>query len=57
MYTIWNAYLNKETFNFNGSEWVIDGELGRMVYPGNWEKSIALTYYSHGWGYDHEEVA
>lgn len=55
-YVIWNVHKNTETFNFGGAEWVVDGELGRMVYPGNWDKSIACTYYAHGWGYDHKEA-
>lgn len=57
MYTIWNVTRNTNTFNFGGAEWVVDGEIGRMVYPGHWDKSTVCTYYSHGWGHTHTEVA
>ena len=57
-YVIWNISLNKNTFNFGGAEWVVDGEIGRMVYPASWDKDVVRTYYSHGWGHSHkEEVA
>ena len=56
-FIIWNVTRNTETFNFNGAEWVVDGELGRMVYPGSWDKSLACAYYSHGWSHAHVEVA
>lgn len=55
-YLIWNVALNEKTYNFGGSEWVVDGEIGRMIYPGNWDKSVACTYYAHGWAYTHEEM-
>ena len=56
-YLIWDVQVNTRTFNFGGSEWVVDGEIGRMVYPSSWEKSKVCSYYARGWGYDHEEVA
>ncbi len=56
MFTIWNVTRNTRTFNFGEAEWVVDGELGRMVYPGNWDKSIVCNYYSHGWSHAHKEM-
>ena len=55
-YVIWNVHMNNDTLNFGGAEWVVDGELGRMVYPGVWDKSLACAYYAQGWGYDHKEA-
>lgn len=54
-YCVWDLHLNKETFNFGGSEWVVDGELGRNFYPGEWPKEKAVRYYKNGWNYDHKE--
>ena len=56
-YIIWDVHKNEKTYNFGGSEWVVDGELGRMVYPGTWDKSVACTYYANGWAYNHGEKA
>ena len=56
-FIIWNVFLNENTHNFGGKEWVVDGEIGRMIYPGTWDKSVACTYYAHGWGHSHKEVA
>ncbi len=53
MYTIYDVKLNSRTFNFGGLEWVVDGEIGRMVYPGTWAECVVRTYYSNGWGSDH----
>ena len=55
-YIIWDVHMNNRTYNFGGSEWVVDGELGRMIYPGAWDKSVVCTYYAHGWGSDHKET-
>lgn len=54
-YIIYDVHMNHKTYNFGGSEWVVDGQIGRMVYPGSWDKSIVCTYYAHGWGFDHRE--
>lgn len=45
MYNIWNCYNNAQTFNFDHSEWIIDGELGRRFYPGSWDISDAKEHY------------
>ena len=54
MYIIYDAFKNEKTYRFNGSEWIIDGEIGRMIYPGYWDKSMACCYYANGWGHDHK---
>ena len=53
-YIIWNVKKNERPFGMG--EWIVDGEIGRMIYPSAWDKSIVCTYYAHGWGYDHKEV-
>lgn len=48
MYNIWNCHNNAKTFDFDHSEWIIDGELGRCSYPGSWDVSDAMAHYRHG---------
>ena len=55
MYNIYNIRLNSDTNFFDGLEWVIDGENGRMSYPGSWAQCTAVRYYRHGWNWDHRE--
>ena len=50
---IWNVQMNANTFNFGGLEWVVDGEVGRMVYPGSWAECTVREYYRRGWSYIH----
>ena len=56
-FIIYDVFMNEEASRFGGAEWIVDGEIGRMIYPGNWDKSVACAYYAHGWAYSHEEVA
>ena len=48
MYTIYNSFLNTDTHNFNGSEWIIDGERGRDSYPGTYPKEYCERLYQKG---------
>ena len=54
-FTVWDCRLNKNTFNFGGSEWVVDGERGSDTFPGDWPEEKAILYYRHEWGHDHKE--
>ena len=54
-YAVWHVYLNRDTFNFGGQEWVVDGECGRDTFPGSWPRDKAVRYYRNGWGFDHKE--
>ena len=56
-FIIWDVFRNEKSHRFSGGEWIVDGEIGRMIYPGNWDKSVVCAYYAHGWGYSHEDVA
>ena len=56
-YIIWDVFKSEKSNRFHGSEWIVDGEIGRMIYPGSWDKSVVCTYYAHGWSYSHKEVA
>ena len=33
MYTIYDIRINRNTKNWNGCEWVVDGEAGIMTFP------------------------
>lgn len=48
MYTICNSFLNTDAYNFNGSEWIIDGEHGRYSYPGTYPKEYCERLYQKG---------
>lgn len=53
-YNIWNAYLNRNTKNWDGKEWVIDGEIGRMTYPGDLPLATVCEYYKNGKSFEVE---
>ena len=55
-YGIYNVRLNGDTMNFGGLEWVVDGEIGRMVYPGTWAECTVRQYYANGWKYNDERA-
>ena len=48
MYTIYEIHLNGNTKNFGGLEWIVDGERGRMNYPGTWAECTVPEYYASG---------
>lgn len=54
-YAIYDVHLNRNTFNWGGCEWVVDGENGRDTYPGSWDEKKVRKYYRNGWNYKHEE--
>ena len=56
-FIIYNVFKNETKSRFWKSEWIVDGEIGRMIYPGSWDKSVVCTYYANGWGHTHGEVA
>lgn len=49
---IYNMRLNGDTMNFGGLEWVVDGEIGRMNYPGCWAECTVRAYYRRGLSYN-----
>lgn len=54
----WNVYsvmLNKNTRNFGGIEWVVDGEYGRNTYPGILSKEEARRLYQEGKSFSVDE--
>jgi len=51
---IYRVRMNTDTENFDGIEWIVDGEDGRRNYPGSWAECTAREYYHRGWNYDHE---
>lgn len=56
----WNVYsvmLNKETRNFGGIEWVVDGKNGRATYPGILRKEEARRLYQAGKSFSTTEQA
>lgn len=48
MYAVWDVHLNRETRNFGGAEWVVDGERGRETYPATISKEDAVALYRKG---------
>lgn len=48
MYNIYNTYLNSNTKNYDGLEWVIDGERGRWSYPGTYPREYCERLYRDG---------
>lgn len=48
MYNVWDCHLNSDTYNWGGSEWVVDGERGRCTYPGFWTMAEAIDAYMKG---------
>ena len=57
MYSVWDVHLNTETKNWDGREWVVDGERGRDTFPGDWTKEKAVRYYRNRLSIDHKEEA
>lgn len=47
-YTIWDISINRNTNNFNGSEWVVDGERGRETYSPDLSKEEVRKLYQEG---------
>lgn len=47
----WNVYdlwLNGNTKNFGGLEWVADGEHGYRTYPGTLPECLVIRLYGEG---------
>ena len=44
-YGVYDCHLNKNTKNWDGAEWVVDGEYGRMSYPTTMTKEQAIDAY------------
>ena len=47
-HAIYHMNLNTETENFGGREWIVDGDMGRWNYPGNWSAETVRQYYADG---------
>ena len=47
-YNVWNLYMNTHTLNWDGKEWVVDGENGRWTYPGSLDVAAVVEYYGKG---------
>lgn len=47
-YTVWDCRLNANTMNFDGLEWVVDGERGRYTFPGSIPECLAVRLYANG---------
>ena len=45
---IYRVWLNADTMNFGGLEWVVDGEDGYRNYPGTWAENLAWAFYERG---------
>lgn len=52
-WNIYDCHLNRNTTNFDGTEWIVDGEYGRQNYPGYWKEKTAREYYANGWDLSH----
>lgn len=48
MYGIYIAFRTTQTAMFGGEAWVIDGELGRILYPTSLTLSEARELYRQG---------
>ena len=48
-YNIYTMWLNSNTKNYDGCEWIVDGELGFRSYPGTWTPEMVREYYRNGW--------
>lgn len=51
-YNVYNIRMNRNTHHFGGAEWVVDGELGYVFYPGDWTKEQARDFYERGLYFD-----
>ena len=47
-YGVYDVHINHNTKNFGGCEWIVDGENGRLNYPGSWTKEEAVEAYRRG---------
>lgn len=54
-YAIYDVHINRNTYNWGGCEWVVDGENGRDTYPGSWDEKKVRKYYRNGWSCDHAD--
>ena len=50
--TVYNSILNSKTKNFNGLEWVVDGSMGRVNYPGTYPEEFCTRLYRAGIPWD-----
>ena len=48
MYNVYNSFLNTNTHNFGGMEWIIDGENGKYNYPGTYPEEYCRRLYQKG---------
>lgn len=46
---VFTMSMNTQTHFYGGSEWVVDGELGRRTYPGCWDMGTAVEYCRNDW--------
>lgn len=47
-WSVLDSHLNADTYNFGGLEWVVDGERGRLVYPGTLPECMVKRMYMEG---------
>lgn len=52
---IYHMNLNTETENFGGKEWIVDGDMGRWNYPGQWDAATVCKYYEDGIAFNQVE--
>lgn len=52
-YNVYSYRLNSNTHNFDGLEWIIDGEAGRCNYPGTCPIEYCMGLYKDGISWDH----
>ena len=52
-YSVYDVHRNRDTHFYGGSEWVVDGELGRRTFPGDWDMGKAVEYYRNNWDVPH----
>ena len=48
MYTVYDIHYETSTHNWNGAEWIVDGERGRYSYPPTMTKEEVRKAYSEG---------
>ena len=48
LHNIWRIHLNTQTQNWDGTEWIVDGDVGRMNYPGSLTVEAVCDYYRNG---------
>lgn len=52
-YNVYSYRLNGDTHNFDGLEWIIDGEAGRRNYPGTYPIEHCVRLYKDGISWEH----